>query len=239
MKGKLILLLSSFGLAAIVFFMIQYQIDKEKVWKSWNLALSGQVIIVDAGHGGPDGGAVGKGDILEKDIALSVAIALRDYLQQAGALVIMTREEDDDLADDSIKNYRTRWKTDLRNRVEILNNSDANMFVSIHLNASNSPSWSGAQTFYHPRIKESEIMSKFIQAEIKRNLENTNRYAAGIQNIYLLKHAEIPGSLIEIGFLSNGHEKELLMTEEYQRKMAASIYEGILRYYSNEKPPEK
>lgn len=211
----------------------------QNVWKTWNLPLSGKVIVLDAGHGGPDGGAVGKNGVVEKDIALSVTLALRDYLQEAGALVYLTRETDEDLAPEGTKGYRQRKREDLKKRVEIVNERDADIFLSIHLNAIPSSKWHGAQTFFHPHFDESQVLAKFVQAEIKRNLENTSRYAKGIDHVYLLKHAKIPGALVEVGFLSNPHERELLAQEDYQQKLAASIYQGVLRFYTEEEPPEQ
>ncbi|KQB94916.1 N-acetylmuramoyl-L-alanine amidase CwlD [Geobacillus sp. MR] len=201
--------------------------------KPWNLPLSGRIIVLDPGHGGPDGGAVG-GEVVEKEIALNVAKKLRDYLQQQGALVLMTRETDRDLASPSTRGYSRRKKEDLRERTTFINKSDADLFISIHLNAIPSPRWRGAQTFYYGSLIENERLAKFIQAELRRNLENTHRVAKMIDTVYLLKHAKKPGALVEIGFLSNPDERELLASDHYQTQLAASIYKGVLRYFSNE-----
>lgn len=216
---------------------IRYQFISNDSWSTWNLPLSGKIIVVDAGHGGIDGGASSKDGLLEKDVTLKIAMQLRDYLQEAGALVIMTRETDRDLADEDVSRIRDRKVQDLKRRVEIVNNSDADLFVSIHLNAIPSPRWKGAQTFYNRTIEENEKIAKFVQDEIRRNLENTNRVAKPIGNVYLLKKAKTPGVLVEVGFLSNVEEAQLLSTEKYQQKVAASIYQGISRYYSDESVP--
>jgi N-acetylmuramoyl-L-alanine amidase len=228
-----------FIIAFIVFVLfLQFQIFSDRSWKAWSLPLSGKIIIIDPGHGGPDGGAVG-GDILEKEVALNVSLKLRDYLQQQGALVKMTREDDRDLADEKTKGYSRRKGEDLQRRVALINDSEADLFISIHLNAIPSPRWRGAQAFYYGSFVENERVAKFIQDELRRNLENTNRMAKAIQTVYLLKHAKKPGALIEIGFLSNEEERRLLSSEPYQEKVTAAIYKGILRYFSNEKdPPE-
>lgn len=218
----------------ILFFILQYDFLEDESWKSWNLPLSGKIIILDPGHGGPDGGA-GDSKVLEKDIALSVSLKVRDFLQQQGALVIMTRETDRDLADEDTRGYSRRKVEDLKKRLKIINNSDADMFVSIHLNAIPSPRWSGAQTFYGQHMKENAKAAKFIQDELKKNLGNTNRKAKPIRNIYILKHAKKPGVLVEIGFLSNPIEKQNLQKDAYQEMIAASIYKGITRYYTDEK----
>lgn len=219
-------------------FIIQYQFITNDSWSSWNLPLSGKVIILDPGHGGVDGGAVSKTGMQEKDITLEISLQLRDYLQEAGALVLMTREEDRDLAGENTKRIRERKIEDLKRRVSIVNESDADAFISIHMNAIPSPRWSGAQTFYNRAIPENEVLAKFIQDEVRRNLENTTRVAKPIHNVFLLKHAQIPGILFEAGFLSNTTEAQLLQTEEYQMKVAASIYQGIMRYYTDEQEPD-
>ncbi|WP_096202076.1 N-acetylmuramoyl-L-alanine amidase CwlD [Bacillus sp. FJAT-45350] len=224
----------AFALCVVgLLFIIQFQFISDDS-AGWQLPLSGKVIVLDPGHGGIDGGASSKAGLLEKDVTLDISLQLRDYLQEAGALVLMTREEDRDLADDSVKRVRERKVQDLKRRVSLVNDSDADMFVSVHLNAIPSAKWSGAQTFYNRTMEENGRLAKFVQEEIKRNLENTNRYAKPIGNVYLIKNAQIPGVLVEVGFLSNVKEAELLGTKEYQQKVAASIYEGILRHYTNE-----
>lgn len=217
----------------ILFLILQYDFKEDNSWKSWNLPLAGEIILLDPGHGGPDGGA-GDSSALEKDIALNISLILRDYLQQQGALVVMTREEDKDLAPEGTRGYSRRKVEDLKKRVDMINTSGANFFVSVHLNAISSSRWSGAQTFYTPQFKENAKAAKFIQEELIVNLENTNRKAKPINNVYILKYAKKPGVLVEVGFLSNPAEKQKLKQAEYQEKVAASIYNGIMRYYTNE-----
>jgi N-acetylmuramoyl-L-alanine amidase len=217
----------------ILLFIIQYKILDKDTWDSWNLPLSGKIIYIDPGHGGPDGGA-GDEDALEKDIALSVSLMIRDYLQEQGALVIMTREEDKDLASEDTKGYSRRKVEDLHKRLNLINESEADLFLSIHLNSIPSPKWSGAQTFYNPKYEENKELSKAIQKEITRNLENTSREAKGLQSVYILKHAKKTGALVEIGFLSNPEERSNLLDGDYQEKVAASIYQGVLNYLTNE-----
>ncbi|EIJ79983.1 N-acetylmuramoyl-L-alanine amidase [Bacillus methanolicus PB1] len=218
----------------ILLIIIKYDFIENNSWHSWNLPLTGEIILIDPGHGGPDGGA-SSGDTLEKDIALNVSLKVRDFLQHQGALVLMTREADTDLADKETRGYSRRKVEDLKRRLEMINESDADFFVSIHLNAIPSPRWSGAQTFYAPHMEENRRAAKFIQDELRRNLENTNRKAKPINGVYILKNADKPGVLVEIGFLSNPAEKENLKNEAYQEKVAASIYKGIIRYFTTEK----
>lgn len=233
MIKKLKVIIFALGLM-VLFAILQYDFGENDTWKSWNLPLSGKIIMLDPGHGGVDPGAGEKG-AFEKDIALSVSLKVRDYLQQQGALVIMTRETDVDLADKDLKGYSRRKVQDLKRRLDLINGSNADFFASIHLNAIPSPRWSGAQTFYSGHYKESKRAAKFIQEELRRNLENTDRKAKAANEIYLLKYAKKPGVLVEVGFLSNPAEKEKLRQDQYQEQIAASIYEGILRYYTNER----
>ncbi|PEA54619.1 N-acetylmuramoyl-L-alanine amidase CwlD [Bacillus pseudomycoides] len=230
----------SFMLAAVVlFFLVKQEFQITKSWRAWNLPLSGKIIVLDAGHGGPDGGAVGGDDIVEKDITLEITKKVRDYLQEQGALVILTRNGDYDLADKSTKGYSRRKAEDLKKRVEIINKPDVDFFVSVHLNALPSGSSKGAQTFYYRSLVENERAAKFIQAELRTSLENTNRSAKTISRVYLLKHAKTPGALVEAGFLSNVNERYLLNSEKYQQKVAAAIYRGVLRYFTEKgNPPD-
>lgn len=218
----------------VLFFILQYDFMENNSWNSWNLPLSGKIILLDPGHGGPDGGA-GDKKTQEKDIALNVSLKVRDYLQQQGALVIMTRETDKDLASGDTKGYSRRKVEDLKNRLKVINDSDTDLFVSIHLNAIPSSRWSGAQTFYAPHHEENERAAKFIQEELRRNLGNTTRKAKPLSQIYILKSAKKPGALVEVGFLSNPTEKANLKKDSYQEKIATSIYKGIIRYFTNEK----
>lgn len=215
-------------------FIIQDKLKEQGTWNSWSLPLSGRIIYIDPGHGGVDGGAK-HGDAVEKVIALSIAKKLRDYLEQQGALVLMTRTADIDLAKEGTKGLSRRKAEDLHKRAKLINDSEADFFVSIHLNSIPSPRWHGAQSFYHEKYIENKIAAEFIQEELVENLENTNRKAKSISHIYLLKQVKKPGALVEVGFLSNPNERELLMQDDYQEKVAISIYKGIMRYFTNEK----
>ncbi|BAC12151.1 N-acetylmuramoyl-L-alanine amidase CwlD [Oceanobacillus iheyensis] len=221
-------------------YLLQYPINETNmtVNQGWTLPLTGKTIVIDPGHGGPDGGAVGSDDTEEKDIALQVSKLIQSYLQQQGALVYLTREQDKDLAAEETSGLARRKSEDIRNRLKFIHDKEPDFFLSLHLNALPSTQWSGAQTFYYPTKDENKHLATMIQQEIIRNLENTNRSPLALNSMYLLKHAEVPGALVEIGFLSNVEERELLKDEDYQRKMAASIYEGILRY-ATEEPEEQ
>lgn len=135
-------------LLALLIIVVTYEIPSAKTSNTWSLPLAGKVIALDAGHGGPDGGAVSRQGVIEKDVNLAITLYLRDYLQQAGALVIMTREGDYDLAAESTKGYSKRKTEDLKQRVRMIEDSKADLFISMHLNSIPSNRWRGAQTFF-------------------------------------------------------------------------------------------
>jgi N-acetylmuramoyl-L-alanine amidase len=221
-------------LLAVMISIIAYDMPTAKTLNYWSLPLSGKIIAIDAGHGGPDGGAVSREGLIEKDINLSVSLYLRDYLQQAGAIVVMTREGDYDLAQDGTKGYAKRKTEDLKQRVRSIEEAGADLFISVHMNSVPSNRWSGAQTFYYPNNGGNKALSGFIQDELRTTLENTDRVAKTVNTVYLLKMLKMPAALVEVGFLSHPQESVLLGDDVYQRKVATSIYRGILRYASEQ-----
>jgi N-acetylmuramoyl-L-alanine amidase len=232
--GGVKLALSALILAMMV-YMFTYELPSTQTWTHWTMPLSGKVIALDAGHGGPDGGAESKEGLIEKDINLAISLYLRDYLQQAGAVVFMTREEDTDLADEDTKGYSKRKTEDLIARVDMITKRKAQLAVSIHLNSIPQQQWKGAQTFYYPSNKDNQGLANLIQDELRRNL-TTDRVAKTAPNsVYILRALKIPSALVEVGFLSNPEEARLMGTPKYQQRVAAAIYQGILRYYSGEK----
>ncbi|WP_082235734.1 N-acetylmuramoyl-L-alanine amidase CwlD [Halobacillus massiliensis] len=222
-----------FAAVLVCVSLISFPMQEAKdTWQAWSSPLFGKVIVIDPGHGGPDGGARGKNGTEEKEITLKLAMYLRDYLQEAGAVVYLTREDDKDLSTGE-GSLSHRKSEDIRKRLEIINNSKTDLFISVHLNAIPSSQWRGAQTFYNPNKEESKKLAEAVQKEIKENLNNTKREALGLRNIYIVDHSDSPGVLVEAGFLSNPEERELLESEDYQRKVAASIYKGLLRHESD------
>lgn len=222
-------------LVFLLLFLFTYELPATKTWTYWTMPLSGKVIALDAGHGGPDGGAQSLEGLVEKDVTLPITLYLRDYLQQAGAVVVLTREEDTDLADPDTKGMSHRKTEDLIRRAQFVTGHKSDLFVSIHLNAIPSPKWSGAQTFFYSQNKDNPNLAALIQDEIRKNLENTDRIAKELDRTnYLLKTLKIPSALVEVGFLSNPQEAAMMANENYQKKVAGAIYQGILRYYSGE-----
>lgn len=226
-------LIMSAALVMLMIFLFTYELPTTRTWTYWTMPLSGKVIAIDPGHGGPDGGAVSKDGLVEKEVNLAISLYLRDYLQQAGAIVVMTRESDRDLAGDATKGYSKRKTEDLLNRVDLIQKQKAGMSISIHLNSIPSNKWRGAQSFYFPNNAEGKRLAESIQSEIRTNLNNTDRVPKTEDQFYLLKTLnQIPAVLVEVGFLSNPEEARLLADSVYQKKLAESIYRGIVRFAS-------
>ena len=146
-----------------------------------------------------------------------------------GATVYLTRNDDYDL---SKPGASQRKKSDLNNRVRAINDSQANMYISIHLNATNSTTWHGAQVFYDDVNQENKKIALIIQKELQKNL-NTQREISEIKNMLLNRKVTVPGVLIEVGFLSNDNERYLLRQDKYQEKLVDAITNGIVLYYKN------
>ncbi|MBP3461594.1 MAG: N-acetylmuramoyl-L-alanine amidase [Bacilli bacterium] len=195
--------------------------------KGNNLELLGKVIYLDSGHGGVDSGAVYK-NIYEKDINLSISLKLQKELEKKGAIVYQTRYGDYDL---SVPNTINRKRSDLSRRSNIINESKADLFISIHLNAEESGLWRGPQVFYNTNNDNNEKIAKIIQKELNKDLKGDRKYKND-NNLYLQKRLKIPGVLIEVGFLSNNNDRYLLKQENYQKKVAISITKGIVNYFN-------
>ncbi|MCC3376615.1 N-acetylmuramoyl-L-alanine amidase CwlD [Cohnella sp. REN36] len=223
------------GLLALVSYLLYAEIPTTETGGTYlSTPLAGKVIALDAGHGGVDGGAVSRDGVIEKDINMAIVLYLRDYLQQAGALVVLTREGDHDLAAPDRKGYAKRKTEDLLNRASTIQRKKADFAVTVHMNSVPSPKWSGAQTFYYDGNPDSGRLATLIQNEIRESLANTSRVALTKDNVYLLKTLPMPSALVEVGFLSHPEEAKLLAGEDYQKKVAAALYRGILKYSAGE-----
>lgn len=189
------------------------------------------IIVIDAGHGGVDPGKVGVNGVLEKDINLSIALKLKDFLEANDYMVTMTRTEDVGLYNEGDSNKK---RTDLRKRKEMINADHVILAISIHQNSFSDGSSRGAQVFYHNKSTEGKELAIIIQNQIKETIQDDNhRVAKSNSSYYMLKQALCPLVIVECGFLSNQSEAELLRNEEYQERMAWAIHLGILKYINN------
>ena len=186
------------------------------------------VIVIDAGHGGIDPGKVGVNNILEKDINLSIAMKLKNLLEQQDIQVVMTREEDIGLYSDADKN---RKRADLNQRIKIIQESNPDFAVSIHQNSYTEEYVKGAQVFYHSQSLEGKKLAELLQTQIVSTINDGNhRKAKSNSSYYMLKHTECPLVIVECGFLSNNEEATKLTEDDYQDKMALGILQGIMQY---------
>ncbi|WRS28115.1 N-acetylmuramoyl-L-alanine amidase [Oscillospiraceae bacterium MB08-C2-2] len=198
------------------------------------------VIILDPGHGGQDGGAVGVDKIVEKDINLSIALMLRDQLEISGFTVVMTREDDRSIHDEGIKGAKKQKTSDLHNRLSIMNSYPNALFLSIHQNQFGDSRSNGIQIFYSPNNEESKELASTIQQNMVEMLQPENKRlqkSAG-KNLFLMYEAQCPAVLIECGFLSNRTEAYKLADPEYQSKLAFVTLCSVLEYLQVEIPPD-
>lgn len=189
-------------------------------------------VVIDAGHGGMDPGKIGTNGALEKDINLSIAKKVKKYLEQQDVTVIMTREDDAGLYQESSSNKKME---DLNNRIQIIDSSNAQLAVSIHQNSYTSESVEGIQVFYYDGSTKGKYVAELMQGQLILGMKpNKERTAKADGSYYLLKNSSIPMIIVECGFLSNPTEANLLTQEDYQEKMAWNISLGILKYLNKD-----
>lgn len=187
-------------------------------------------LIIDAGHGGMDGGAVGTNGTVEKDVNLKVAKYLKDIAEKNGKKVIMTREEDTSLHTTDSSKIRDQKRSDLENRRQFLQQNNTGIFVSIHMNQYDSKDVKGAQVFYADNDRSRNLANQ-IQASLINGLADGNKRVAkpAPSTLYIFKGCNSTAVVVECGFLSCPDEEKLLATEEYQKKLAQCIYDGIYK----------
>lgn len=190
-------------------------------------------IVIDAGHGEPDGGAVSKNGISEAGLNLAIALKLSEELETLGYEVILTRKDEMNIAaKDKQTPIRAMKVSDINNRIDIVNSSDADMLISIHMNNFENSKYYGWQTFYQKNSETSKVIAENIQTGITNQIERENkRVALPINNIKLIDKSQIPAVIVECGFLSNEEDLRLLLTDEYQMQIVNGIVEGVEKIY--------
>lgn len=198
-------------------------VRKADIMPASALPSAGRIIVIDPGHGGADGGAVGKNGTVEKELNLQVALRLEKLLKKTGARVILTRDGDYSLAETK--------REDMRMRKSAKEESGADIFVSIHMNKFSQEKYSGAQVF-SSADDESRRLAECIQSSLKNILDPSNNRTAKVgEGIFLLGESGVPSVIAECGFLSNEAEEALLKQPEYQEKIAWAICRGITDYF--------
>lgn len=179
-------------------------------------------------------GAIGFNGTTEQAINLSISLKIQKLIEQSGATVILTRSDENGIYSLDSKSIRNKKVSDIKNRVEIGNNSNADLFISIHLNKyPPSEVYRGWQTFYQKNNDKSKELASLIQTKLGQNIEfKNNRTPMPISGIYIMEHVEIPSVIVECGFLSNPEEANLLKENNYQNKLAWGIYLALQEYFS-------
>jgi N-acetylmuramoyl-L-alanine amidase len=231
-KKRITLILSCVLLGIFTFMLQSVDLAETETVLTVTLPVSGKTIVVDAGHGVPDEGAESSQGTTEAETNLAIALKLQNLLETSGCTVLLTRSDENAIYDIDSKTLRQKKISDIHNRVKIGNESQADIFVSIHLNKIPQQQYSGWQCFY----KEGNEQGQKLAVSIQENLNNAiqkenNRVAHTIDNVYIIKHIEIPATIVECGFLSNPEEEQQLLKDEYQNKLAWGIYNGIINYF--------
>lgn len=190
------------------------------------------VIILDAGHGGFDGGCVSYNGVSEKGINLNIMLVLKALLESDGFEVVTTRDSDVSIYDEGVEGLSAQKKSDMKNRLDIFNSRENALAISIHQNQYTDPKYSGAQMFFSETNPESQGLAQSLQDAFVENLQPDNKREIKLtgDDLYLIYYAKVPSVMAECGFLSNPEEADLLQTEMYQKQVAFTIYKGIKNY---------
>ena len=230
---KLRIIIAAVFICMVVISITFYAFSKRNVKQTITMPDGAPLLIIDAGHGGFDSGAVAADDTFEKDLNLAVALKLSEQAKALGYNTIMIRDSDDAVAPNDEEEVSKL--TDMRTRLKIMGEYENSIFVSIHMNEFSSGAPNGAQVFYAPNefAKESAELAEFIQKSIATDLQHNNKRTIkkGTKDAYLLYYAKSCAVIVECGFLSNAEDLKNLKNDEYQSKLAFSILKGILDYY--------
>lgn len=186
-------------------------------------------IVIDAGHGGRDGGAIGASGVTESELNLRYALTLKELCEEFGVGVIMTRSDMNGLYDESASNKK---RSEMERRREIINSSEADLMVSIHMNSFSLPSTKGAYVFYAKGSDEGYNLAKSIQTSLCDGVDNVREYVT-VGDYFVLNYSNIPAALVECGFLSNPEEEALLLSDAYRQEFCYSLLVGILSYFKS------
>ncbi|CCZ57601.1 n-acetylmuramoyl-L-alanine amidase CwlD [Clostridium sp. CAG:762] len=210
----------------ILFLIILFSVNQVNAYVN-DFPLLGKTIYLDAGHGGKDPGAI-YDNVYEKDINLDIVKKLQFELEKMGAVVLLTRDDDYDLASIDAKK---RKQSDLLKRANLINESKCDMYISIHLNAYSSTKWSGLQIFYDDINPNNKILAEIMNETLKSNLKTVREIKR--ENGYFMYHKiNVPGILIESGFITNSNDRYKLKDSNYQAILARNIVLGVINYFS-------
>lgn len=231
-KYSFFILLFSVIILCLCGYLIYFTADNSIITSGKGDNISNITVIVDAGHGGIDGGAVANDGTVEKELNLQIANYTNEYLSAFGVKTKMTRTEDVSIHSSQAKTIREIKVSDIHNRMKIIESTDDSIFVSIHQNSYSSSKYCGTQVFYSPNTIASADIADCIQTSVVNLIQHENKRVIkkSDNGIYLLYYSKKPAVLVECGFITNNDELNLLKNSDYQRKMAFSIATGILNY---------
>ena len=210
----------------IIFSIILFSVNQVNAYVN-DFPLLGKTIYLDAGHGGKDPGAI-YDNVYEKDINLDIVKKLQFELEKLGAVVLLTRDDDYDLASIDAKK---RKQSDLSKRADLINESKCDMYISVHLNAYSSTKWSGLQIFYDDINPNNKVLAEVMNETLKSNLKNVREIKR--ENGYFMYHKiNVTGILIESGFITNSNDRYKLKDSNYQAILARNIVSGVVNYFN-------
>lgn len=190
-----------------------------------------KTVVLDAGHGIPDYGTQSASGTTEQELNLSITLKLQQLLEQSGTKVILTRSDDNGIYEIDKDSIRSKKISDMKNRAYVGNNSNADIYISIHMNYYTDAQYSGWQTFYQSKSKNSKRLATIIQQSLNDNIGQNKRNPMAIKGAYIMDKVLIPAVIVECGFLSNRSDEEKLKTDNYQAKLAWGIYVGLQKYF--------
>ena len=195
-------------------------------------ASDGQIIILDAGHGGMDGGCTSANGDVEKNINLAILLDLRDLLRMSGYTVLATRDTDRSIHDDGVEGIANQKSSDMDNRLELFNSVQDAICLSIHQNQFTDSKYSGAQMFYSDTNSHNAELAQMLQNQFVAFLQPDNKREIKLcgKELFLCYYSKNPTVMAECGFLSNPEEASLLITEDYQQKVAFTLYSALIQY---------
>lgn len=226
MPGNIMAILLVLSVMGMLVFSVLWQGSTAVI----SYSEKGHIVMLDPGHGGYDPGAITKQGVYEKMINLQVAQKVKEMLSPSGIKVFLTREEDIDLVPEGVKGKTTRKQFDLNRRIELANEVNADIFVSLHVNATETGKQSGSETFYHYKSESGKKLAELIQQELIK-IPGMNRRIAKPGDFYIIKNTSMPAVIVEVGYLSSMKEQEKLQQSWYQDQLARAIAKGIANYF--------
>lgn len=217
--------------ALIVFIIIFIAAGSIKLTSVLSSSLKNKVIVIDPGHGGADPGAQSSG-LKEKDINLDISLRLRDYLESKGCIVILTREVDKDFYLPGFVLGRMAKRAELDKRINLATENNADLFISVHTNSFPRPNTYGMETYYYLKSSPGKALAEVIQKQLSL-LQSDNKRKSKAGDYYLINQSKMPAVIVEVGFISNPRERNLLLSNTYRDSIASAIGTGIEHYFNN------